>query len=234
MQQIMRFYSKFFPLFSILPVSFIFIYQSTVYFGSKLINSNMQHYDLTTKLDTMIPIVPFFSIIYLGCYIFWAVNYLIASRIDKVYFYKFITSIFIAYTVCGIIFVLFPTYIDRPNIPNTDSLGLYLMNYVFTTDTPNNLFPSMHCLISWFCFIGIRGQREIPKWYQWTSCIIAILVFISTLVIKQHFIVDVFAGIVVAELCYYLCMHTNMYKLFFNVFEFLTNRIPLLNSVSES
>lgn len=68
--------------------------------------------------------------------------------------------------------------------------------------TMTRLFSVNHCLVSWFCYIGIRGQKQIPKWYQRFSLVFAILVCVSTQVTKQHYIVDVFGGIAVAEICY--------------------------------
>jgi hypothetical protein len=53
------------------------------------------------------------------------------------------------------------------------------MSFLYSVDTASNLFPSIHCLVSWFCFIGIRGNQKIPLWYRAFSFVAAILVFIS-------------------------------------------------------
>lgn len=217
---------NFIPKFTILPVLCIFIYQSTVYFGTKLINHSFHHYDLTTPLDDMIQIIAWFSIIYVGCYIFWAVNYILVGKVNKEHFYKFATSIFVSYTLCGIIFIVFPTRIDRPDI-TVNTLSDMVMNYVYSSDTPVNLFPSMHCLISWFCYIGIRNCKEIPLIYRLFSLIMAILVCISTVVIKQHFIVDIFAGVIIAELVYYFVKRSNLWKPVYRLFEKLNTQLHL-------
>jgi membrane-associated phospholipid phosphatase len=86
-----------------------------------------------------------------------------------------------------------------------------LIRFVYWIDAPTNLFPSIHCLVSWMCFIGVRGKSYVPKWYQIFSCLFAVAVFASTLFTKQHFIVDVIAGVVIAELCYYISCHTKIY-----------------------
>lgn len=89
-----------------------------------------------------------------------------------------------------------------------DQLALWL----YSIDAPDNLFPSIHCLVSWFCYLGIRGRKEIPVWYQRVSMIIAILVFASTLLTKQHVIIDVAGGILLAEFCIRIGRKTNLYK----------------------
>lgn len=46
------------------------------------------------------------------------------------------------------------------------------------------------------------------------SEIIAVLVFISTLALRQHVLVDVFSGIVVAEVTWQISRHTNGYRIY--------------------
>ena len=94
-----------------------------------------------------------------------------------------------------------PTTNVRPVVNGTDIFS-QMLRWVYQIDDPTRLFPSIHCLVSWFCYIGIRGQKQIPKWYQRFSLVFAILVCVSTQVTKQHYIVDVFGGIAVAEICY--------------------------------
>ena len=98
-------------------------------------------------------------------------------------------------------FFLYPTTNTRPVI--TDG-GLWnqLALWLYSIDAADNLFPSIHCLVSWFCYLGIRGRKEIPVWYQRVSAVLAILVFVSTLLTKQHVLVDVAGGILLAELCF--------------------------------
>ena len=105
--------------------------------------------------------------------------------------------------ICGIIFILIPTTNVRPEIIG-NSLSANLMRFLYWIDSPTNLFPSIHCLVSWFCFIGIRKSEKIPRWYKIFSCIFALFVCASTQFTKQHYIVDVISGIAIAELCFYV------------------------------
>lgn len=219
MKKILQKLNHFIPLYVVLPVICIFILQSTIYFGTKLLNANLYKYDLTLPIDHWIPIIPWFSYIYVGCYLWWALNYLLAGRPGKEHFYRFMANILLGYVICGIIFVIFPTVIERPTLTSVSTIGEKIMNYVYLTDTPCNLFPSMHCLISWYCYIGIRKQSSIPFWYRIFSLIMAILVCISTVTIKQHFFVDIIAGIFIAELTYFISARTNLYKPFMSLFE---------------
>ena len=63
-----------------------------------------------------------------------------------------------------------------------------------------NLFPSVHCLESWFCFRSALKQKKTPEFYKWISFFATILVFLSVLFTRQHVIADIFGAILVFEL----------------------------------
>lgn len=67
---------------------------------------------------------------------------------------------------------------------------------------PDNLFPSIHCLVSWLCWIGLRNQKQIKTGYKIFSFLMAIAICICTLTTKQHVIVDVIAAVGLAEVSY--------------------------------
>ena len=227
MKNLMKKLFTYIPKYVVIPVICIFSLQSLIYFGTKLINNSMEHHTLITKIDKIAPILPSFAIIYVGCYIFWAFNYAIAGRMGKNYFYNFLANVVIGYLISGIIFCIYPTYITRPSLDNINGFGKLFMTYVYNTDTPVNLFPSMHCQISWYCFLAVYGHKEINKCYQVVSFIIAILVCISTVVIRQHYFVDIIAGVAIAEITFRLVMRTNLGILLSNIFEPINKKFKL-------
>ena len=70
------------------------------------------------------------------------------------------------------------------------------------SDIAFNLFPSYHCLISFYCYLGVRKQPEISKGFRIYSLVMAILISFSTVFTKQHYILDVAGGIGIAVICY--------------------------------
>ena len=93
------------------------------------------------------------------------------------------------------------------------------MRILYTLDLPLNLFPSVHCLVSWFCYIGIRRNTAIPLWYRRCSCVMAILVFISTLAVKQHVVIDIVGAVVLAEVCLRLGRIPVLYRTYGRIFD---------------
>ena len=116
------------------------------------------------------------------------------------------------------IFVVFPTTNTRPELIGHD-IWTQAVRALYQWDAPQNLFPSIHCLVSWMCCIGLRGCDRIPKWYKWVSKFIAVLVFISTLALRQHVLIDVAGGILLAELVCYISNRRDGYKLLQKVTE---------------
>jgi membrane-associated phospholipid phosphatase len=135
-------------------------------------------------------------------------------------------------TICGILFIALPTYNIRPEIINNDIFS-ELLKFLYHIDSADNLFPSIHCLVSWNCFVGIRGLKYYGKNYKIPAFIIAILVFISTLVTKQHVIVDIISAVVIAELCWYIVNHTNIYKKFGRFFNMVNDGVFGRNSMRD-
>ena len=101
---------------------------------------------------------------------------------------------------------------------NGDGIWVSLLQAVYKMDAPTNLFPSIHCLVSWFSFIGIRGRKSVPKAVQVFFLPVLPFLYAYPQVTKQHYIVDVFGGIAIAEITYYIAFHTNIYRLFKRVF----------------
>ncbi len=168
------------------------------YFGTRLFTSGWYHYDMTNKIDNSISFLPWTVVIYLGCYIFWAVNYTLGCTQDKKNAMIFMWTEIIAKAICLVCYVVIPTTNVRPLIEGN---GIFenTMVWLYRVDAADNLFPSIHCLSSWLCFIAVRKQKRVPKAYKVISAVLAILVCISTLTTKQHVVVDVIAGVLLAE-----------------------------------
>ena len=213
MKNLLKGLTRILPAYGVFPVIFSFVFNCLVYSGSRMIAGGWYHHNIETGVDRSIPFVPEFLMIYFGCYLFWAVNYILIARQDRRSVYQFFTGDFISRCVCLVSFLAFPTTNTRPLITGS-GLWNQAALWLYSIDAADNLFPSIHCLVSWFCYLGIRGRKEIPRWYQSVSMVIAILVFASTLLTKQHVIVDVAGGILLAEFCFFIGRKTDLYRIY--------------------
>ena len=214
-------------LYSVIPLISAFAFNCVIYWGSMTINQGRPHYDFTTGLDRMVPLLPWTIIIYLGCYLVWIINYIMIGHQEKESFYRFITADLMSRLICGIFFLLLPTTNIRPELP-ADSIFRPAMEWLWNIDQPSNLFPSIHCLVSWLSYVGIRERKEIPGWYRGFSCLFAIAVFISTQTTKQHYLVDIIGAVIIAEGCFYGAWHSGIYRRVMRTYEKLNSKLKIV------
>ena len=193
----------FIPKIMIIPLLLSMTWNSITYFGSRLLTSDWKHFNVEVMLDSVIPFLPWTVSIYLSCYVFWVVNYILGVRQDRAEALRFISADFFAKTICLICFLVIPTTNVRPEV-GMEGIWNRLMIWLYNTDAADNLFPSIHCLTSWFCYIAVRKNKRIPGIYVISSLLFAISICISTLTTKQHVIVDVIGGIGLAEGSYFM------------------------------
>lgn len=212
------------PKQHILPLLFAFAFNMAVYAGARMIAREWKHYNIESRLDRMIPLWTPSAAVYIGCYLFWALNYVLIARQEKQNVCRFFAADFLSRVVCLIVYLVFPTTNTRPLI-EPDGLWNKALLAVYEVDAADNLFPSIHCLVSWFCYIGLRGREEVPRWYRGASCVMAILVCISTLTTKQHVLIDVFGGVLLAEACYWIAKRPLVWESYEKVLDFINRKL---------
>ncbi len=181
------------------------LFNQAAYNGARLFTGTWYHTDITSHVDDLIPLVPWTVVIYFGCYIFWGVNYCLCANQGKEERDRYFAADTLAKIIAFVIFMAFPTTNVRPEIAADQNVFNLLMRFLYWIDTPDNLFPSLHCLVSWLCWVGVRKRRDIPAIYRWFSLVAALAVCVSTLTTKQHVLIDVFSGVFLAEFCYFIC-----------------------------
>lgn len=93
------------PKYSIIPLITALVLNTLVYSGTMVLCKGLYHHDFTTAFDRMVPVIPEFTSIYLICYVFWVVNYIMTARISREHMYRFLTADYLSRIVCGIFFV---------------------------------------------------------------------------------------------------------------------------------
>ena len=76
---------KLLPSSRLLSVLFCLLLNSLVYWCTQSMVAGRQLLDLTTSIDQMIPFDPRWVFIYVACFLFWAVGYVLMARLDRWY-----------------------------------------------------------------------------------------------------------------------------------------------------
>ena len=183
------------------------LWNQAVYYGGGFLGRWLPPLHMGTAADQMVPFLPWTVAVYFGCYLGWAAVYILcAGQKDSAAAYRFFLADFLAKGVCLVCFLLLPATLARP-VPQGSDLWSAMVRFLYRIDPPRNLFPSIHCLVSWLCFLGIRDRRGLPPWAAPVTAVGAMLVCLSTLTTRQHVAVDVLAGIALAELSYRTAGH---------------------------
>lgn len=201
------------PLWAIPPLATCFIFNCVIYWATMALCEGLYHYDLTIAVDEAIPLQTGWIFVYLGyCYVFWFFSYLYVARVyrnDHETFFRFVIADVMSRLVCMLFFIFLPTTNVRPEITGTN-ISDRLTRFLYSIDQPTNLFPSIHCLVSWLCFVGIRYAKTVHIGIKIFSVISALAIIASTQFLKQHYIADVLAGVALAELCYWIAGHMKL------------------------
>ena len=83
------------PLYAIIPLIGSFVFNTIIYSTTMTLCANLPHYDFTTDLDRMVPVIPWFTYIYFLSFPFWAINYILIGRGEKKQLFQFLTAVFL-------------------------------------------------------------------------------------------------------------------------------------------
>ncbi len=181
----------------------VLLFNRLSYEGGRFLSKGSIHSDLSLPADSLVPFLPWTIVIYLGCFFWWGWVYWLIARQKRHEANRFFCAFNLAHLICLICFVAFPTTITRPVLTG-ETIWENLLAYLYYLDPEDNLFPSIHCTVSWLCFAGTRSKKY-PYAIRIGSFLMVLLVCISVLTIKQHVIVDVAGGILLGEVCYQCC-----------------------------
>lgn len=191
------------PRYAWLPLIALLATNMMAYYGSRLFTQGVARYDLSIPLDKCVPLCPVFIVFYILAYLQWVVGFIVIARENREVCYEVLSGEIIAKLICMAFFIALPTRMIRPEVAG-DGLFERLVRLIYFTDVPINLFPSIHCLDSWFCYRGAMRLKRTPRWYAPAMLVMTLFVFASTVLVKQHVLVDIPAAILVAEAGYAL------------------------------
>lgn len=143
-------------------------------------------------LDTQIPLVPFFIVFYMLGYVF-VLSPAVLLR-DRKDFHAGITVFVTMLSLAFLCFHFFPVFMQKQYATGSDFFSV-LTRYQQKMDVPYNNLPSLHVALNLFAWLLIFYQsgRKALWWLPVPVCIV-----ISTLLVKQHLLLDVAGGVVLA------------------------------------
>ncbi len=156
-------------------------------------------------LDDVIPFCEVFVIPYFLWFAYIAAVVLYFFFKDKDDYYRTCVFLFTGMTVFLIISTLFPNgHHLRPYVMPRDNIFTRLVQFLYSTDTPTNLWPSIHVYNSLGAHFAIVKSKhfENKKGIRIASFVLAVSIILATMFIKQHSLFDVLTAFGLSAIMY--------------------------------
>ena len=124
---------------------------------------------------------------------------------NKEDYYRICTFLFSGMTISLIICTFFPNGQDlRPVVFERENMFVDAVRVLYRTDTCTNVFPSLHVFNSLCACIAIHESEKVRthKAVCISAYVLAGLIILATMFLKQHSVLDVIAAAVMAFVLY--------------------------------
>ncbi len=177
------------------------------WFGYLEENVTTHFHVIHVALDDKIPFCEYFIIPYMlwFAYVAWGVAYFFFK--NKSEYYKLCAFLFTGMTIFLVISTVYPNgHYLRPTTFERDNIFVQAVQWLYSTDTPTNLFPSIHVYNSLGINMAVWHSENFKKNkpVRYGSAILCISIILSTMFLKQHSVFDVVTGVVLAAFMFSL------------------------------
>ncbi len=165
-------------------------------------------YIMYSPLDDLIPFVRQMVIPYYGWYLFIAVTLVFMLLRAPRDFVSLCIYMYGMQMIICIVYAIFPNGQDlRPALNGLEGTDIFTKTIaaLYQVDTPTNSMPSIHvthtiaCCTAWWRYTQL-GRLRLPVLVF--NSLFGLSIIMSTVMIKQHSIIDVVAGITLSFACY--------------------------------
>ena len=189
------------PRENLLWIALIIVVDLFAYYGTILLNRGAVYHSIALPVDALIPFVPAMMLVYVLAFVQWLACFGLLAREPRDRCRYFALATVFAELLCAACFLIYPTWMaDRP-VPAGTDLCSRLTALIFAADDPSrNLFPSLHCVFSWICLRLTLASERVSRPLRAVNLVFTLLVFASVVLVKQHVLIDIPAGLLTAEL----------------------------------
>lgn len=157
-------------------------------------------YMTQTPLDAHIPFIRAFVVPYVLWFAYIPFGLIYLGLHSKRDFYKLFFALCGGMAIANIVFSVFPNAQGLRPVIYSDDLFSTLIQFIYATDTPTDVCPSLHVINTVIVNTALQHSAAFceRRYRKTISSVFTLLVCLSTVLIKQHAVVDVFCGLIVA------------------------------------
>jgi len=164
------------------------------------------YFPMHSVLDDMIPFCEWFVFAYLSWFLYMIITGLYFLLKDEDAFEHFMLSLIIGFFTCTFICSVFPNGQDLRPTSYAGNFAAQLVKLVQEHDTNKTVFPSMHIVGALSSAFAIANSKTLKgkKLIQVLSWLLCISIMLATVFLKQHSVLDVFGGMAVCVIVFFL------------------------------
>ncbi len=168
-----------------------------IYFATNRLTAGLEAFHPETALDRLIPFAPAWEHIYVSLWVFMVLPHVVIRH--EGYLRRWVLAFGVTQLVAAALFVALPVRMMRPEGFALDSFGAWITALNYGIDEPSNAFPSLHVANAVLAaLVALRVDRAVGS----IALVVAALVAVSTFFVKQHYVIDVAGGLVLAGAVY--------------------------------
>lgn len=174
----------------------------------KKVSINSNFHVIHMALGDYIPFCEFFVIPYYLWFVYMAVGIIFIAFTDGKLCWRLGIFLIAGMTVFLFISTVYPNGQQlRPDTFARDNIFVHIVQNLYRTDTPTNLFPSIHVYNSLGIYFGLSHSKKLEnkKWIKNVALILTICIILSTMFLKQHSVFDVLTAFSLAAFMYSVC-----------------------------
>jgi membrane-associated phospholipid phosphatase len=150
------------------------------------------------SLDHLLPLQPAWALVYGSLYLFLIILPVFVVR-QEGHIRRTISAYLMVWIAAYTSFLVYPTAAPRPAEVVGEGFAVWGLRFLYSADPPFNCFPSLHVAHS---FVSALACYRVHRGLGIAAVLSASLVALSTLFSKQHYVLDVRAGIFLAGVAY--------------------------------
>ena len=213
------FFSDFLNKKFIISIIALMLLQAILYWSVKLFQIDYHYINAT--IDSKIPFIPQFVFIYDLFYpaVLLTMYYIFCK--DRKNYYKGVIAGIIGYLVCDIIFICYPTIMNRPIVDYStlDWFTGLVLKITYAADSPAlNCCPSIHCLFCYQAIFSLCVSKKVKWKVKIPVSLFLFLIVLTTMLVKQHYFYDAVLAFII-----FVIMNVIVYK--FKFYPRFTNKL---------
>lgn len=149
--------------------------------------------------DRAVPLQPAWALVYGALYLFLILLPIFVVRQESL-IRRTVLAYLTVWIIAYVFFLTYPTIAPRPTDVAGEGFVVWGLRFLYSADPPYNCFPSLHVAHS---FVSALASFLVHRGVGIAAVVCASLVGISTLFTRQHYALDVVAGILLASVAYF-------------------------------